>query len=190
MMIVPDIILSILAALVGFFVGSQFWTFHLGRRLLFQFLANDSALQIFWDNVFRPHGGVSGILRKKGLAPIGCSPDIYPMGSEVVIHHSFIARRYCGALLLACLAIFVAVSLYTSITVVLFFVVSMLGSVRVRNDRWVFQTLGTLFQNVRLWMEADRASLDVSDRQWMRGIVRIIDANELAGQSDSPRAAA
>jgi hypothetical protein len=192
-MILILIVLSIVAAFIGSVVGSLYWTFQLGLRWLRSVLSNESALSAFWLLFFKPHGGVAAMLRGEGsvldrsdeTTAFACSSVI-----RVEAETFYKMRRYCVMALCVLFLLYLVVSAYTSIMVVSCFVCGALVSIPLRNQSYATQTLATLFRSVRIWMGADRQSLEEYCPECLRGIVRVIEANEPVEQSPPSNVAA
>lgn len=192
-MIILDVILSVAAVFVGSVAGSLFWTFHLGLSWLRRALLDDSGLLAFWMMFFKPHGGVAAMIRAEEIeldkpnerTAFMCSTVI---GVELV---TFIRmRRYCAIALVALCSICLLISVYTSVAVVICLACGITISPPLRNQNYPKESLATIFRSVRIWMGADSRSLDEHGAQCIRGVVRVIGANEVNPPSRAANAAA
>jgi len=88
-------------------------------------------------------------------------------------------RRIMGTWLCLLMAVFLVVSIYTSFAVLVSFVLAALASIPLRSDKYGMEALYNMFRPVRLWMEADRATLtEYADGLHIAGIMRVLDAKE------------
>lgn len=79
-----------------------------------------------------------------------------------------------GVLLTLCLGL----SAFVSFAITFCFVCGVFLSIPLRNKGYALQSLDTFFRSTRIWMGADRETLDERGPKCIQGIVRVIESNE------------
>jgi hypothetical protein len=199
------IIFSILALIIGFTCGSHYWTKHFGHSWFTRTLTNDEALIKVWELFHAPKGGVAYTLQQERAEWEAVPPSMYAALIRHQIRDTKVRMRTSGVVLVLIGIVFCVASTYSSFAVLGTFLCAMIApaplckyeySARAfavarakcrlfevpvidNKNTFAIQALVDLFRPVRLWMEADIASLSTrAEELKIDAIVRVIDAEE------------